>query len=254
MSPAARPRAVVCIPTYCEAENVREVLERTREAAPDIDIIVVDDSSPDGTADLAKQAAAELGHIEVVINPAKVGLGEAYRRAFAHALDLGYEIVCQMDADLSHDPAVLPQLIGAIEGGAGLVIGSRYVPGGEVPHWPVHRRALSRYGNRYASFVLGLDVNDLTAGFRALSASTIRSIDVASTRASGYGFQIECAYRANRRSVPILEIPIIFTDRVRGQSKLSTRVAVEELALVTGWGIRDRLVGLFRLRRRSLST
>ncbi|HEX7165778.1 MAG TPA: polyprenol monophosphomannose synthase [Acidimicrobiales bacterium] len=234
------PRTVVCIPTYCEVDNVAEVLRRTRDAVPDADVLVADDSSPDGTADVVKQVAADLGQIDVLVNPGKVGLGGAYRRAFAVVLERGYEIVCQMDADLSHDPAVLPELIGIVESGDAIGIGSRYVPGGAIPHWPWHRRALSRYGNRYACGMLDLPVHDVTSGFRSFSADALRAIDYGSTRATGYGFQIECAYRAARLGLSMREMPIVFTDRVRGASKLSTRVAVEELALVSWWGVRDR--------------
>ena len=239
------PRTVVCIPTYCEAGNIGAALERTRSAVPDADILVVDDSSPDGTADVVKQAGEDLGAIEILLNPAKVGLGEAYRRAF-FAVAGRYDVVCQMDADLSHDPAVLPELIGQITGGAAIAIGSRYVPGGSIPNWPWYRRALSRYGNRYACSVLGLPVHDVTSGFRAYSAEALQRIDVGTTRATGYGFQIECAYRAARAGLDVRELPIEFTDRVRGQSKLSLRVAAEELLLVTWWGVRDRI---FRRRR-----
>jgi dolichol-phosphate mannosyltransferase len=241
------PRVVVCIPTYNEADNLPEALARTRAALPDADIVVVDDSSPDGTADVAKRLAEELGHIDVLVNPTKGGLGAAYRSAFKVVMPAGYDVICQMDADLSHDPAALPAMIQALVDGAAMAIGSRYVPGGSVPHWPAHRRALSKYGNRYASGVLGLPVSDATAGFRAFWRATLEDIEVATTRATGYGFQIECAYRVHRRGGRIVEVPIIFTDRVRGHSKLSLRVAFEELALVTLWGIRDRI---FRRRTR----
>ena len=239
-------RTVVCIPTYCEVASVGEVLRRTRLALPDADVLVIDDSSPDGTADEVRRIGAELGQIDVLVNPTKRGLGTAYRNGFARVLGQGYEIVCQMDADLSHDPLVLPELVGAIEDGAALAIGSRYVPGGDIPDWPPHRRALSRYGNRYAGWMLDLELRDVTAGFRAYSADALRRIDVGTTRASGYGFGIECTYRVARRGLPAREVPITFMDRTLGKSKLSTRVAVEELLLVTAWGIRDRV-----LRRRA---
>ena len=243
------PRTVVCIPTYCEVDSIGEVLRRTREAIPDADVLVIDDSSPDGTADAVKAVAEDLGGIDVLVNPAKGGLGAAYRRGFDLALERGYEIVCSMDADLSHDPSVLPELVGAVEDGAALVIGSRYVPGGSIPGWPPHRRALSRYGNAYARWMLDLELRDLTGGFRAYSSKALRAIDVATTRATGYGFGIECAYRVARRGLVAREVPITFLDRTLGESKLSTRVAVEELLLVTFWGIRDRAARL-RLRPR----
>jgi dolichol-phosphate mannosyltransferase len=237
------PRTVVCIPTYNEVGSVGEVLRRTRLALPDADILVIDDTSPDGTADEVVARAEELGRIELVLNPAKVGLGAAYRRGFELALGRGYEIVCQMDADLSHDPAVLPELVRGVEDGATVVIGSRYVAGGSIPDWPPYRRALSRYGNRYACWMLDLELRDVTAGFRAYSAQALADIDVATTRSSGYGFGIECAYRVSRRGMAAREVPITFVDRTQGKSKLSTRVAVEELLLVTAWGLRDRFAG-----------
>lgn len=243
-------RTVVCIPTYCEAAGVGEVLRRTRAAVPDADILVIDDSSPDGTADVVKQIAEELGQIDILVNPAKAGLGEAYRRGFDVVLAKNYEVVCEMDADLSHDPAVLPDLVRAVDDGAALAIGSRYVPGGSIPNWPRHRRALSRYGNRYACWMLGLRLQDVTSGFRAYAASALEAIDVGATRASGYGFHIECAYDIVKQGLTASEVPITFTDRVQGKSKLSSRVAIEELLLVTVWGIHDRLTGQRRKARR----
>lgn len=235
-------RTLVVVPTYEEAANITEVLHRVRAAAPEVDVLVVDDSSPDGTADLAKASAAELGHVDVLVRERKDGLGNAYRHGFREGFDRGYEILVQMDADLSHDPAELPNLIGAIEGGAEMVIGSRYIPGGEIPHWPWYRRALSRYGNRYACVVLGMDVHDATSGYRAYRVEALKAIDIFSTRSKGYGFQIETAYRIARSQRPLAEVPIVFTDRVRGQSKMSFSVMLEELVLVTWWGIRDRVL------------
>jgi len=155
----------------------------------------------------------------------------------------------QIDADLSHDPAVLPELLDAIESGADLAIGSRYVPGGEIPHWPWFRRALSRYGNLYAAFVLGTGVKDATSGYRAYRADTLKSIDYATTRSKGYGFQIETEYRVHSWGGRITEVPIVFTDRVRGYSKMSWFIFAEELLLVTWWGMRDRARRLWRRRR-----
>lgn len=234
-------RTVVCIPTYCEADTIGETLRRTRRAVPDADILVVDDSSPDGTGAVVECVASEVGAVRLLTNDAKKGLGAAYRRAFDLVLREGYDTVAEMDADLSHDPDVLPRLIGAVEGGAALAIGSRYVPGGAIPEWPAHRRALSRYGNKYAAWMLDLRVADITAGFRCYSASTLSAIDVTHTRATGYGFHIECTYRVAQRRLPVVEVPIVFAERTAGRSKLSTRVAVEELLLVTAWGVRDRL-------------
>ena len=182
-----------------------------------------------------------LGRIEVLRRPAKAGLGNAYRAAFTIGLARGYDVLMQIDADLSHDPAVIPDLLAALESGADLSIGSRYVPGGSTPHWPWHRRALSKYGNRYTGFMLRTGVHDATAGFRAYRAETLRRIDYASTRSKGYGFQIETAYRVAKVGGRIVEVPIAFTDRVRGASKMSLAVMTEEMGLVSWWGVRDRI-------------
>ena len=242
-------RTLVITPTYVEAENIDELLRRTRASLPSADILVVDDNSPDGTADIAEAAAAELGSIDVLRRPVKQGLGSAYRAGFAIGLEKGYEALVQIDADLSHDPAVLPELLDAIESGADLAIGSRYVPGGEIPHWPWFRRALSRYGNLYAAFVLGTGVKDATSGYRAYRADTLKSIDYATTRSKGYGFQIETEYRVHSWGGRITEVPIVFTDRVRGYSKMSWFIFAEELLLVTWWGMRDRARRMWRRRR-----
>jgi dolichol-phosphate mannosyltransferase len=242
-------RTLVITPTYVEAENIDEFLRRARAALPSADILVVDDNSPDGTADIAEATADELGGIDVLRRPAKQGLGSAYRAGFAIGLDKGYEALVQIDADLSHDPAVLPNLLSEVESGVDLAIGSRYVPGGEIPHWPWFRRALSRYGNRYAALVLGTGVRDATSGYRVYRADTLKSIDYATTRAKGYGFQIETEYRVHAWGGRITEVPIVFTDRVRGYSKMTWFIFAEELLLVTWWGIRDRARRLWRRLR-----
>jgi dolichol-phosphate mannosyltransferase len=236
---------VVVLPTYNEAENIGDVLARVRLAVPDALVLVVDDNSPDGTAALAEHAALAFGNIEVIRRPGKAGLGSAYRAGFAWAMLRGAEVLVEMDSDLSHDPASLPALLAAVNHGADLAIGSRYVSGGSIPDWAWHRRWLSRWGNRYAAGVLGLGVRDATAGFRAYRADVLRAIDLDTVRADGYGFQIEMAYRVAGAGGRIVEVPIAFVDRVRGTSKMSGRIVVEALELVTWWGIRDRL-----LRRR----
>ena len=235
-------RALVVLPTYQEAENIAEVLRRLRAAAPAADVLVVDDSSPDGTAAMAKAIGAELGHIDVLVRPAKSGLGSAYRAGFGEGMARGYDVLVEMDSDLSHDPARLPALLRAVEAGADLAVGSRYVPGGLIPNWPVHRRFLSRAGNRYAALVLGLSVRDATSGFRAYRADALRRIDLSSVSADGYGFQIEMAYRVASSGGRIVELPIEFVDRERGTSKMSLRIIAEALLLVTWWGVRDRVV------------
>lgn len=235
-------RIQVCTPTYIEADNIEEFLRRARAAIPAADILVLDDNSPDGTADIAERVGAELGQIEVLRRPEKRGLGNAYRAGFAVGIARGYDIICQIDADLSHDPEVLPELVAALADGADLAIGSRYVPGGSIPHWPWRRRALSKYGNAYTGFMLRTGVKDATAGYRAFRAQTLLDIDYAATRAKGYGFQIELAHRVSEHGGKITEVPITFTDRVRGNSKMSMSVMVEEMALVSWWGIRNRVV------------
>jgi glycosyltransferase involved in cell wall biosynthesis len=238
-------RVLVVLPTYNEAENIVDVLDKVRAALPDGDVLVVDDGSPDGTADLAEGWGRVNGQVEVLRRAEKAGLGSAYRAGFRVGLDAGYEVLIEMDSDLSHDPAALPDLVARIEAGADLVIGSRYVPGGSIPNWSTSRLLLSRWGNRYAGAMLGLGVRDATAGYRAFRASLLRRIDLDAIRADGYGFQIEMAYTARALGATIHEHPIAFTDRVRGTSKMSSRIVVEALLLVTWWAVRDRL-----LRRR----
>lgn len=238
-------RTLVVVPTYEEAGNIEELLRRLRTAVPEVDILVVDDSSPDGTAGIVETVAGELGQIEVAVRPTKDGLGTAYRHGFRIGLDRSYDRLVQMDADLSHDPAALPSLLEALGDGVGMVIGSRYVPGGSIPNWPWHRRALSKWGNRYTQWVLGLQISDATSGFRVWRADVVRTIGLLDTTSVGYLFQIENAYRVVRSGERLAEAPIQFTDRVRGISKMNGAVIWEELSHVTWWGLRDRL-----LRRR----
>ncbi len=238
----------VVVPTYNEAVNIVDILRRIRAAAPYATILVVDDASPDGTADLAEKIGAELGALEVLRRGGKSGLGSAYRDGFRYALDRGAEALVEIDADGSHDPAVLPALLANIANGADLAIGSRYVPGGVIPEWTKARRWLSRWGNRYAAGMLGLGVNDNTSGFRAYAASLVRRIDLDAVQAEGYGFQIEMTYRSVRLGARIVEFPITFVDRTRGISKMSSRIVVEALGLVTLWGVRD----VVSLRRRQI--
>lgn len=233
--------ALVVIPTYQEAENIEDVLSRVRDEAPDASILVVDDGSPDGTADLAESVGERLGQVAVLRRAAKSGLGPSYRAGFAWGLERGHTILLEMDADLSHDPAVLPQLIAAVgEGGVDLAIGSRYVPGGSVPGWPTSRRLLSQWGNRYVGLMLRMPVRDATAGFRAYRAEILEKIGLEQVRADGYGFQIEMAYEVSKAGGEIREIPITFRDRLRGVSKMSPSIVTEALWLVTRWGVRDR--------------
>lgn len=239
-------RTLVVLPTFNEADNIDEVLRRLRAAVPAAHVLVVDDSSPDGTADLAEVVGDELGQIDVMRRPAKSGLGSAYRDGFRQGLMRGFDVMVEMDSDLSHDPDALPSLLAAVADGAALALGSRYIPGGSIPDWSWHRRALSRWGNRYAARVLGMGIADATSGYRAYTAPALAQIDFHNVRADGYGFQIEMAYRVLRSGGTITEIPISFTDRIRGESKMSSRIVVEALVLVTAWGIRDRVL---RFRR-----
>lgn len=245
---------LVVLPTYNEAETIEEVLRRTRAALPDTAVLVVDDGSPDGTADIAEKVGSELGGVDVMRRSSPQGLGDAYRAGFAWGLEHGAGVLFEMDSDLSHDPGALPSLLAAIEHND-LVIGSRYVPGGSIPQWGLHRRLLSRGGNMYSALMLGVPVKDMTSGFRAYRADLLRHMDLDSVRADGYGFQIEMTYRAAQRGARITEVPIRFIDRELGQSKMSSAIVVEALRLVTRWGV-ARLVrsGVARVRgRRAVS-
>jgi dolichol-phosphate mannosyltransferase len=236
---------VLVVPTFQEAENIERLLRAVRAAVPDLRILVVDDNSPDGTGLIAEEVGAEIGGVEVLHRAGKQGLGAAYRHGFRHALDQGHEVVAQMDADLSHDPAVLPQLLGALEDGASVAVGSRYVPGGSVPNWTWARRMLSRWGNNYARWMLRLRFNDATTAFRAYRREVLEEIRIDDTRANGYLFQIETAYRISATGVPVAEFPITFVDRVAGASKMAVvRTMVETELRVTWWGLSLRAPGL----------
>jgi dolichol-phosphate mannosyltransferase len=231
-------RVLVVVPTYNESANVVQLLGAIRDALPDAGILVVDDGSPDGTAELAEAAAPELGQVEVLRRDGKAGLGSAYRAGFAWGLERDYEAFVEIDADFSHDPTALPELVAPLAHGHEVVIGSRYVPGGSIPRWSWFRHLLSKGGNVYASAVLGLGVSDSTAGYRVYAATVLRRLDLPSVRAEGYGFQIEMTYRARRAGASIVEVPIRFVDRVAGNSKMSSGIVIEAFALVTLWGIR----------------
>lgn len=239
-------RTLIVLPTFNEADNIVEVLQKLRAVVPEASVLVVDDASPDGTADLVEEVAEQIGDISVMRRPAKSGLGSAYRDGFRRGLSVGYDVMVEMDSDLSHDPAALPLLLTAVADGAALALGSRYIPGGSIPDWSWHRRALSRWGNRYAAVVLGIDVKDATSGYRAYRAEALTNIDFHTVQADGYGFQVEMAYRVLASGGRIVEVPISFTDRVRGESKMSSRIVIEALVLVTWWAIRDRVL---RIRR-----
>jgi dolichol-phosphate mannosyltransferase len=232
-SRALASNTVVVIPTLGEAANIASVLRAVRASLPAAHILVVDDGSIDGTPELAEALGSELGQIHVVRRQGPRGLGPAYRAGFRAALVAGYEVVVEMDADLSHDPTALPSLIAAVENGADLCIGSRYVTGGATPGWPARRRFLSRAGGWYARTLLRLPVRDVTSGYRAYRAELLLDIDLDTVTTTGYGFQIDMTDRARRAGATITEVPIVFRDRVAGSSKMSAAIAREALLMVT---------------------
>jgi dolichol-phosphate mannosyltransferase len=234
-------RAVVVLPTFNEAENIVGFLRAVRLAVPDADVLVVDDNSPDGTAALAEETASELGRIKVLHRAGKQGLGAAYRHGFTTAFDEDYEAIVSMDSDYSHDPTVIPTMFQLIADGADVVVGSRYVPGGATVDWPMRRRLLSRWGNRYTAWVLHLPVSDCTSGFRAYRAAPLKAIDPTSTTAEGYAFLTELVRKLIGNGATVVETPIVFCDRRFGTSKMSGRIIAESMLLVTKWGFFDRL-------------
>jgi dolichol-phosphate mannosyltransferase len=224
------------IPTYDEAENLEPIVTaahaQLRATVPDaFRILVVDDNSPDGTGDLADALAARMPELEVLHRTGKGGLGQAYVAGFTHAMARGAELLIEMDADFSHDPAHLPELIAAAQS-ADVVLGSRYVPGGGVRNWGLSRQLISRGGGIYARAILGIDVRDVTGGFKAIHRSVLQAIDLPSVRAEGYVFQIEVTYRAIVAGFSVSEVPIIFSDRTAGASKMSSRIAIEAMLRV----------------------
>lgn len=233
--PARGAGTWVILPTYDEADNLPGISAAILEALPGAMLLVVDDSSPDGTGDLAERLATGDPRIRVRHRPGKQGLGRAYLDGFRDALAAGADVVVQMDADWSHDPAALPGLIAPVTADRGdLVIGSRYVRGGGVKDWGVLRRLISRGGSLFARAVLGLEPHDLTGGFKAWRAGTLAAVPLDGIRAGGYVFQIEMTYRASRLGARVLEVPITFRDRRAGQSKMSRRIIVEALFVVVG--------------------
>lgn len=234
-------RSVVVLPTYNEAENIVAFLKAVREAAPTTDVLVVDDNSPDGTGSLAESIADEVGGVTVLHRPGKAGLGSAYREGFDLVLADGYDVVVSMDADFSHDPGQIPEFLDAIEAGADLVIGSRYVDGGGTTDWPVHRQLLSKWGNAYTRTLLHVAARDCTSGYRAYRATSLAAIDPTSTSAEGYAFLTELVRRLAASGAQVVEQPIVFKDRLLGKSKMSARIIVESMLLVTGWGVADRV-------------
>ncbi|OLT49506.1 polyprenol monophosphomannose synthase [Cellulosimicrobium sp. CUA-896] len=242
---AAPGRVLVVVPTYDEAQTLPGTLARLRAAVPDADVLVVDDASPDGTGDLARDIAARDPAVHVLHRGGKDGLGAAYVAGFGWALGRGYDVVVEMDADGSHQPEQLPRLLDALaapgpQGAPDLVIGSRWVPGGEVENWPWHREVLSRAGNGYVRLALGLRLGDATAGFRAYRASALRDTDLATVASHGYCFQVDMAWRVARAGGHVVEVPITFVERTAGRSKMSRSIVTEALWKVTAWGVRRR--------------
>jgi dolichol-phosphate mannosyltransferase len=224
--------ALVCIPTYNERENLEPIVAAALAADPRVDVLVVDDNSPDGTGQLADALAAREGRVKVLHRAKKEGLGRAYLAAFRWALERGYRYVLEMDADFSHDPRHLPTLLDTAEAGADVVLGSRYVPGGGTVNWGLVRRVISRGGSLYARTVLGVGVRDLTGGFKCFRREVLEGIDLAAVRSTGYAFQIELTYRSLKAGYSVAEVPITFEDRRVGQSKMSRKIFLEALVRV----------------------
>jgi dolichol-phosphate mannosyltransferase len=238
-------RSIVVLPTYNEVESIRPYVTALRAVTDqlddDVELLVVDDSSPDGTADLVRELADEFDGIRLLVREEKDGLGAAYRAGFRTVLAEDYDVIVSMDADLSHDPAVIPTMLALIEQGADVVIGSRYVDGGGTRNWPVHRRLLSRWGNAYTRAALGISVRDCTAGFRAYRSDVLAAISPESTRAEGYAFLTELVRRLDHAGYRIEETPIVFTDRTLGTSKMSATIIAESMWRVTRWSVANRL-------------
>lgn len=232
-------RVLVVVPTYNESENLERILARLFAAAPSVHALIADDSSPDGTGKIADRLAAEDPRVHVLHRPAKEGLGRAYVAGFRWGLAQGYDVLCEMDADGSHPPEALPDLLTALKE-ADLVLGSRWVPGGRVENWPMTRELFSRCANLYTRIALGMPLRDATAGFRAYRRETVESIELDAVASQGYAFQVDLAHRTIRAGFHVVEVPIVFTEREFGRSKMSQREITEALSRVTVWGLRHR--------------
>lgn len=227
---------LVVIPTYDERDNLEPVLSRLHAAVPTADVLIVDDASPDGTGELADALAAADPRISVLHRAGKAGLGAAYLAGFAAALRGDYQVVVEMDADGSHPPEDLPALLAALDDDADVVIGSRYVPGGVVRNWPMHRELISRGGNLYSRVALGVPIKDITAGYRAFRRQVLEELDLDEVSSQGYCFQIDMAWRAVQAGFRVREVPITFTERERGRSKMSGAIVAEAFWRVMCWG------------------
>src|SRR5882757_7503157 len=243
-APGNRPsqRVLVIIPTFNERENLPLIHRRLKDACPDVHVLIVDDGSPDGTGELADElAAADGGRTHVMHRASKDGLGAAYLAGFAWGLSREYSVLVEMDADGSHAPEELHRLLDAVDAGADLAIGSRYVDGGTVRNWPRRRMVLSRTANGYSRISLGVNVNDITAGYRAYRREVLEKIDLSAVDSKGYCFQIDLTWRTINNGFVVVEVPITFTEREFGQSKMSGSNIREALFKVAEWGIRGRM-------------
>jgi dolichol-phosphate mannosyltransferase len=240
---ASAERAVIVMPTYNERQNLESMASRIRSATPDVDLLVVDDNSPDGTGDLADKLAETDSHVHVLHRTEKAGLGRAYIAGFGWALERRYDLVIEMDADGSHRPEDLPRLLEMVTAGADAVIGSRYVPGGAVVNWPRHREILSKGANIYVKLMLGTGVKDATGGFRVYRAATLRKIDLSNVESAGYSFQVDLTLRVLQAGLTIREVPITFVERELGASKMSSAVIRESFFRVAQWGVSAWLHG-----------
>ncbi len=239
---SSQPRVLVVTPTYNERDNLAALVRAVHAAVPEAHVLVVDDASPDGTGALADALAASDPRVAVLHRAGKLGLGTAYVAGFRRAIEEGFDVVFEMDADLSHDPSYLPGFLQAIAAGADVVVGSRSVPGGGVEGWGVGRHVLSKGGSLYARVILGVGVGDLTTGFKAYTRRAVEALDLATIRSNGYSFQIETTYRALRKGLRVVELPIVFVDRRAGRSKMSRRIFAEAITEV--WRLRfDALRG-----------
>lgn len=239
---------LVIIPTYNERENIAGIVARVRAATPDVDVLVVDDNSPDGTGRIADELAASDPAVFVLHRAGKTGLGNAYGAAFRWGLDRGYDRLVEMDADGSHRPEQLRALLAAVDAGADVVLGSRWIPGGGVENWPAYRILLSRGGSAYSRIVLGLPQRDVTGGYRVLTAHALSRIQLRDVHSQGYGFQVDLLFHAARAGLTIVEVPITFVERRFGESKMTGGIVLEAMVRVTLWGI-GALPGRLRRRR-----
>lgn len=232
---------LIVMPTYAEVGALADVVARVRAAAPAAEVLIIDDASPDGTGELAERLAAADPAIRVLHRPGKLGLGTAYVTGFRHALAGGYRVVVEMDADGSHLPEQLPELLAAVDAGADLALGSRWVPGGAIVNWPTHRQLISRTGTLVARLSLRSRLRDITSGYRAFRAEALAALDLDAITSRGYSFQVELAWLIERAGRPIAEVPITFVERTEGRSKMSLAITAEALRKVLWWGLLLRL-------------